>query len=297
MKITAVKVNDKYFISDNTSMKLSEYTTYHTKLMSFEVNGKTLKPTSLYGWYEIDSLPEKIIKTIPEQRVNTRYVLNKEKASLLGVENLPEIIPATSSYFEAEGIPYENKIFYDFVFDVLPEKKEEVEFELTVYDSKNIEPKFFNFNFGSSFESLVSVPANVLQFEPCVVKAAELYSIFRNYIKTHLDYSICKITSDYDFCFEVQKLYECLPYTVSIPVNPYAKKVKYENKIKTEKMFSVFEMAPKSYNSYTVLGDWYADSAHEMEDKINSYLKDLIAELNEPLKICDHCNGHGYIKR
>ena len=54
-------------------------------------------------------------------------------------------------------------------------------------------------------------------------------------------------------------------------------------------------MTPKSkkYDNYTVLPNMEAKNNKALKRKIDKYLKDLMDYINEPIVLCEHCNGTG----
>jgi hypothetical protein len=52
--------------------------------------------------------------------------------------------------------------------------------------------------------------------------------------------------------------------------------------------------AQSKYNNYTVIQPIFADNENQLKEKIDSFLDELITIINQPLKLCEHCNGTGY---
>ena len=127
-----------------------------------------------------------------------------------------------------------------------------------------------------------------------------MYDITRQYIKENIDNSVAKITSDYDFCFAVKKIVKLLqPETITYQ-NIFGRTKKEREKIryttKEYKEITIFEMTHKqeNYKGYTAIEPMYANNEDELKQKIDTWLKELITAINEPLVQCTHCNGTGY---
>ena len=54
-------------------------------------------------------------------------------------------------------------------------------------------------------------------------------------------------------------------------------------------------MAPKPYQSYTVIEPIEGEKYQDLEKNIDDYLTKLITYINEPLVDCPHCKGRGVI--
>ena len=50
------------------------------------------------------------------------------------------------------------------------------------------------------------IPDILIHNYPCEISSVDLYSVVRQYIKDNIDTKVAKITTDYNFCFEVKKL-------------------------------------------------------------------------------------------
>jgi excinuclease UvrABC ATPase subunit len=132
------------------------------------------------------------------------------------------------------------------------------------------------------------------------LSSKEAYDITRQYIKTHIDTQYAKITSDYDFCFEVKKVVPIIePQTLTYQ-NIFAKSKKERDKIRYVtnrfKETTIFQMTHEQerYKGYTPIRCFQAGSEYELKELIDGFLEDLIAVINKPLEQCPHCNGTGY---
>lgn len=146
-------------------------------------------------------------------------------------------------------------------------------------------------------------PEPLLYTRPCSLTSKQVYSIVRHHVQVHLDRTVAKITSDYDFCFTVKRIVQIKPYVIQSDVSsPRAKKPKYVNKTVDTKEVEIFEMTwagyeagGKGYNNYTCIEGWKANSLQEMQEQIKAYLEDLMYNLNAKVKECECCGGTGHV--
>jgi hypothetical protein len=68
-----------------------------------------------------------------------------------------------------------------------------------------------------------------------------------------------------------------------------------ETRYRLNRRVQVFEMAPKPYQKYTVIKPFEGTSYENMMESVETYLSDLIEEINKPLVDCPNCNGMGVI--
>ena len=130
---------------------------------------------------------------------------------------------------------------------------------------------------------------------PCKINTEDLYKIVREFVKTNINPKYARITSDYDFCFTVKKLIplsETKAYQADIS---RTKKQRWVTKYVNEREVTVFEMAPKAYQHYTVIQPIEGNNYQDLEKNIDDYLTKLITYINEPLVDCPHCKGRGVI--
>lgn len=142
----------------------------------------------------------------------------------------------------------------------------------------------------------IFVPEFALHHKPCMLTAADTYRIIRTYVLDHIDSAHAKVTSDYDFCFTVQKKVHIHREDLAAFKNlPRHKRPKFSEYDRTHQMFEIFEIAPKPYNNYTVVDPFQGDNLEDLVNNINNYLAELIDRINMPYVACKHCEGKGYI--
>ena len=121
----------------------------------------------------------------------------------------------------------------------------------------------------------ITVP-EILRYEyPCSIDWNVAYEIIRTHIKENIDWRYAKITSDYDFCFAVEKKY-------------------------TEDKFEIiFKMTPpkRKYDNYPIIGWFTWNNLKDLKEKIDLYLKELMEKINEPFIQCPNCKWKWIISK
>lgn len=141
----------------------------------------------------------------------------------------------------------------------------------------------------------ITKPSILLPSRPCHLSSKDTYQIIRDHVKVHLDRRFAYISSDYDFCFAVEKL-----VTLDKPIREkiYTTSSKQTKKVtRKQRKIKSFEMTwdPKCYKDYTPIEPFTGKNEEELLHNIQIYLDNLMAELNRPLKDCPHCQGYGVI--
>jgi hypothetical protein len=314
LTILCVKTDKGCFISDCTATSGYDYTYHCTKLTNLLFDGE--KPTSTYypNWYYIKQYPMFIQKEIAGQAINPRYELNDTS---LESDKMPKVIP----YENRDN--YNSDLFglYEYKYDIAPTYFEDVPCNIQVVceiDNYNFPPKLeynavhrvdwsdtkytiTNTEVQHQMLDKIIFPAVMLHERPCKFTSVQMYNITRQYILDHIDNSVAKITSNYDFCFTVKKLIPLIePETITYH-NIFARTKRERSKIHTTiKKFEekeIFEMThdQKRYDNYTVIPEVCANSEAELKEKVDTWLEGLMAAINEPLCQCPHCQGTGYV--
>lgn len=160
-----------------------------------------------------------------------------------------------------------------------------------------------------SYDELLKivVPDFMLHNHPCSLSSEQVYKIVRAFVKENFNPKVAKISSDYDFCFSVQKV-----FTTAKPIN-VSKEVKKANgrsyatprfttvKANTSSL-QIFEMTwagyggkVEGYSGYTAISPWKADNLEDMRQQVKVYLESLMSVLNTESKECECCKGTGFI--
>lgn len=289
VQLIAIKTKDKVYISDN--IKNESY--FYSKLENFIFDGQELKKTYRKNWFQLDFMPTKISRQKPKKRINQRYEL---KSGFPESELTPKVIPYEKfdeSYEDVSGL-------YTYKYEEEEEGLEDIEFVVNVIEE--IEGEFslteVKYQLKHNFLDTLNTHPILLPSKPCSLSKEESYKIIRNHIKNNIDPKYAEITSDYDFCFTVKKkirLHEPESYTVNINAMHKRRKPKYETRFNKHRSVTIFEVAPKAYQSYTVVSEFTGDNYEDLENNINTYLNELMTKINEPFIECECCKGLGVI--
>ncbi|WP_249074010.1 hypothetical protein [Lysinibacillus sp. BPa_S21] len=281
--------NSNNYISDNVNNE--GY--FYTKLSNLLFDGKNLENTYDNNWFKIDSIPTKIEKVKPKTKINQRYEL---KEGYPESELTPKVVNCSDfddNYDEVRGL-------YTFKYDEVEEGFEDVEFEVNVIEEVDgeFEMKQLQYTPKYNFLDKIQTHPKLLPLKPCKLSNEQSYKIIRDFVKNNINSKYAAITSDYYFCFTVKKkieLYEPRQYQVDINSGYKRRKPKYETRYQRSREVTVFEVAPKPYQSYTIVTPFEGASYEDLLVNIDTYLNDLITKINEPLIECECCKGTGVI--
>lgn len=159
-----------------------------------------------------------------------------------------------------------------------------------------------NQNIKHSLIDCIITPEPVRSNGPCEISSKEMYDLVRQHIINNIDTKIARITSDYDFCFEVKKIIPLLePHTYSYR-DVFARTKKQREKLHfktvTAKEISIYEMThdQENYKSYTAIKSFSASNEWELKEMIDNYLSEVMNVIHAPLNVCECCGGTGYIQ-
>jgi hypothetical protein len=315
LNILCVKTDKGCFISDCTATTGYDYNYHQTALPKMFFNGKNPTGTYYPNWYYIEEYPTTIQREVRGELLNQRYELVD---TTLESDKMPLVIPYEYKS-EYSSTVIEN--LYRYEYDQAPNYMEDVECKIQVVceiDNYTFPPKFEysavakvgwdekqytikNADVRHQMLDKMIFPPVLLHNRPCKLSSKQMYDLTRQYILTHIDNSVAKITSNYAFCFEVKKLVPLIePETITYQ-NIFGRTKKERNKIHTaikkyeEK--SIFEMTheQEKYKGYSVIPELYADSEAELKEKVDTWLEGLMEIINKQLCQCPHCQGSGYI--
>jgi len=315
LTILCVKTDKGCFISDCTATSGYDYNYHKPKIEKMFFDGKTPSATFYPNWFFIEQYPTIVQKEVPGGMLNKRYELVDKS---LESDKMPSIIPYDENdKYNAAVI----ESLYRFAYEEAPPHLEEVDCELQVvceidnyvFPAKMDYKAITRRNYSDVTYSIKNIdvqhqlldkmifPAILLSERPCKLSSKQMYDLTRQHILENIDNSVAKITSNYDFCFEVKKLVPLIePETISYH-NIFARTKKERNKIHTtikkyeEKL--IFEMThdQSKYNNYSVIPELCANSETELKEKVDTWLEGLMETINKPLCQCPHCQGSGYI--
>lgn len=303
LETTIVKAPNGYFF---TVSGISSY------LDTF-VDDKNLKDLTTFNsnWYRTDSLP-KIVKTVRKSQEFVKWVL---KAGFPVTEMTPAEI-LDKDYFntvyddEDNAVTNNRSDLFGLYTSMTDEVEEVTEYKLvskSIIKSESIEePIVFQGSAAwnnvteikpqSDLLALCMFPNIMLPTKGSALSSEALYKIIRYHIKTNIDGRYAQVTSDYDFCFTVEKRILHPPVAYTFDDNLFTKKKpKYKTAYQDHKNVTLFKMTSlkDSYRGYPVLPGISAKSQKELKQKVETVLNDLMTEINKPLVECSKCHGAG----
>lgn len=275
--------NQGYFISDNIEGK----SYFSSEISKLKFDSQFLEIGKKEGWYKINDIPKTVEEKLKDVYINKRYEL---KQGYPETTLIPKVILAEN--FDSED---EIAGLYSYKHDIVEGQWISVDFEYEILEVGKVFEGKPKYSYSSTILSQLTTHSGLQTESPCYISGSEFYNIIRKYIKTNIDGRYAQITSDYDFCLTVQKVLELHApekYTINRGTE---KRPKYETRYNTSKKVTVFSSAPKAYSGYPIQEGISAANYEELEQKIDDYLKELITEINKPLKECPHCKGTGAI--
>ena len=312
LNIIAIESNKGYYISIHPLE-------YNNPLLYRLFDGIKGQLTFHRDWLLIPNKPSKVSRIEKQGNINHRFILKDD--TLKGKIPL-EIIKDNAGHYEINC--EDNRVFvwkpeldmykslYEEVSDEQPDKEiiEDFSFDIILkINDINIPPKFLYtaspINITSNdikhqILDQILFPSLIIHETPCRLSSEDTYKIVRKHIQENINPKVAKITSDYDFCFEVSKI-----VPLAKPYNREYKPLKrnrYHNpKVETilvsNKFIKIFEMTHDrtKYQGYTPIDGFEADNESELKQNIDDYLKNLMDYINEPLKECHACNGTGVL--
>jgi hypothetical protein len=314
--------------------KLKYYTTpqgLYVKFPSphkdYRINGILPKPTFSRDWIFIEG--EQSIDVVEilvsESRSNQRAEL---KNPALESDQIPSVITSDmvdgrwwdwdtdSDYSGISGL-------YEYKYDTIPAHYEpfkiDTEFlgqldikdahsfsdmSVTVYRSsyKSEGDNTFTISSVASFSEFERMlcPEFALPLRPCKLTSKVTFDIVRRFVNDNINSRVAVVTSDYDFCFTVEK---------KIAIKPFERKREILNKrgksyspprFNTQSITytsrKVFEMTSeeRKYGDYTPIKGFSGDSISDLVQNVKTFLEELMDEINAPVAQCSCCNGTGH---
>ncbi len=315
MEIFGIKTDNGYYIT--TNLKTDSYRS-GPGLPGYFINGEKPQETFHKNWLEIKSKPEEVKKTVRQPNINHRFELVSDS---FASSDIPRVMPKHEIMEENEdgycGWKEEFKhlqSLYEEKSDKQPDILEPVEFTYTtILEVPEIKiAEDFNYSFPGGIVSQDDIthqiidkiifPDIVLPNKPSKLTSNQSYAIVRNHIKQNINLDVSKITSDYDFCFTVKKqIILNNPRHIKNEIlnargRSYRKRRYREYYVKAREV-EVFEMtySPKSYSGYTPIRGFTGKNHQDLQENIDKYLKEIMENINTPLKDCHHCDGMGVV--
>jgi len=313
IKINVISTNDKIFMQIKGSSS-----NWGSGLNGYLFDGLTPDETFNKSWVSVKECPKVIEKLVPDTITNRAYVLKNDEFKS------PDI-PLEILYddaFDIDGDPVgaykEYGSLYELIKNTSPNSPTKIEFELNVIRKVDTitEPTGFTYPVPKKWdddtdmtwksnnaiflpESTIMIPDVLIHETQATISSDDLYKVTRRHIKDNIDRDFAIITSDYDFCFTVEKritLAKEEKYYVSqrTPSGKVSKK-KPITKYRKYRRLPVFKMTPKSrtYESYPVIQPIIGKNLDDLRIKIDTFLEKVISVINKPLVDCQQCKGTG----
>ncbi|MCP4539440.1 MAG: hypothetical protein GY832_20070 [Chloroflexi bacterium] len=322
MKIFAIKTQKGYYITDDVNADR-----WHKNgFVNLFFDGEKPKPTFHKSWCFIPKEPTKIERLVPQDNTNHRYELIDPS---MVSDKFPAIFQRdeVATYVDYEWAWCEEykhlRSLYkpvsdsqpdvmkniQFIFEVILELNEIVEFNGFSYPAQTGRYRSDGMgtitqdNARNQILDRILFPAIVLPMKPCRLSSKESYQIVREYIKQHINLNVAEITSDYNFCFTVERRVLLRdPYTsrreIKTARGKSYKKRRYRETYVKSRSVEVFEMtwSPENYKGYTPIKGFEGKSWDDLKAQVDTYCQELIEIINKPIKDCPHCNGMGVLE-
>lgn len=315
VKMMLIRTDKGCFISDCYVTFGYDFDHHHSKIDKLLFDGEVPVKTYAPHWLYIKEYPKKIQKKCQGNTVNERYELRDIN---LASEKVPYVILRTD---EGEYSTDVIDNLYSYKYEREPDYLEDVDCEIEEvlsvdnftfpsqiqydaikkHDFKDILYKITNADVKHQLlDKIIYHPVMLHKF-PCKFSSKQMYDITRQYILSHIDKEVATISSNYDFCFVVEKIIPLVePETITYQ-NICARTKRERNKIHTKiKKFNtvkIFEMtnASENYRSYPVIPEIFANNEEELKQKVDTWLDNVMAIINKNLCTCPQCNGSGFI--
>lgn len=320
LKVYSIETNNGVYITrDPASSQYSQ-----SNFSSYLFDGVSPQNTFLKGWSKIGRIPERMSHIQNRPNINHRFVLidyslvsnkipmelTKEQAGeQIDCETFqwkPEYDIYKSLYLPVsdEQLPIEVDDEFEYIIlakiDNITEPKQ-ISYpynETMLYGSKG---NVTNDNVKHSIIDQIVYPALIIHERPCKLTSKQTYNIVREHIKLNINPKVARVASDYDFCFNVEKIIPIAkPYSYEYDarrIDSRRRKPEMKNKWVGDKKIVCFEMTSveDNYKGYTPIKSFEGKSEDDLKENIDSYLKSLMAYINEPMKECQNCNGIGVL--
>lgn len=325
LKVYGVETKDGFYLS---TFPFNWYFSDNglDRLHKMLIDGNPPQPTFHHSWVFVAHEPVRISHMQRQPNINYRYeIIDKTLES----ERFPAVLVRDDVAYLSDGDWCWKEEFahlrslYNLVSDEQPAIEIEDPFDLvivasvetvsapeklqytvaagrwasdgkTVVTNESIEHQLFD---------RIIFPNITLHEKPSRLSSKDSYRIVREYVKNNLNPLSATITSDYDFCFTVQKrVPKAKPYHYQVDVNnsiwdKKKRRPKYENRVNKEVLLPCFEMtwSPENYKGYTPIVGFEAENETALKETIDAYLEHLMSVINEPMKECTTCCGIGYL--
>jgi len=330
-KVVWYKSEDGIYVSKPTF----NYTGNRDRINVALINDKVPTDTHLYGWQFVEGETE--LKSLKDKKTgpicNIRYELINP--SLAG-DKIPLVLTDKQvneeEDWEDDDEPYSwhNPEFnslrslYERKYDREPAFFVEVPFEaeylgeILADNVNNISNATYKINRGhyasDGFQDInikdvvkyyeleqMLVSDLLLHNRPCYLDSPTTYKIVRNYIKDNINPKTAIVSSDYDFCFTVEKKISVKPWVnrreILTSRGKSYRPLKFTSSNVEYKKIKVFEMtnSKDKYQGYSVIDGFKGDNLKNLIDNIKLFLDELLEFINQEVSECEHCKGTGHL--
>ena len=291
MKLIVIAKPDCAYVTTEGSY---HYASREIETLLFD--GEPAKRTHKSGWWRVKRVPEIVERIEKERSFVAGYKL---RDGLVQSDLLPATVPA-DHFDESDDGDSPNGIYralYDEIVEHLPNRVVPVECEIAVIAERSADWELVEDWTGVKHRIVDQIETHpaLLQDKQCELSGEDSYKIIREHVKKHIDSKVAKISSDYDFCFDVKKIVETEPTAYERCLNPNARKLKFVTDYRTHRDVTVLSIAPKQYNKYDVVEPFRGENYVDLKYNIDKYLSELMENINSAAKDCPHCKGYGVV--
>ncbi len=323
-KIKAIKTDSFVFVQSQDANSSYSRSSGLDGLLFDGVYGKPAFYSS--KWLQLDKMPTKIEKVKSAISTNKRFeLIDPEMAS----DKIPRVLLPEDVFLDPSDCwdGWDNHChlssLYEEKYDLETPPPEVLDFEIEIileidkieeYGGFDYPIRKINWN-KNEFERLklsdvehedidvILFPDLVLPSRTSKLTSEQSYKLVRTHIQQNIDPKYAVISSDYDFCFAVQKRVKLdSPESTKFDISRLgSKRPKYETRLITDRKVTIFEMTwdralhGRPYEKYTPITPFVGKNIGDLKKNIDEFLAELMEKINEPLKDCPHCQGRGVI--
>ena len=319
--IFAVNTPGRFFVSIDPFTKSYNYN-YDHSLGKYLFDGVQAQRSFHERWGILTATPLRVSHIEGQPNTNHRYRLKDEA---LASERFPlefkrDVVAKYVDYswvWKDEFSAIES--LYTLIWDSHPDIEINYEFEINILmslDTVSDPPKMNYATTKNMWDNINATPVSndnvihqlldvlifpqfIVHETPCRLSSLDSYKVIREYVKLNIDPALARITSDYDFCFTVQRRIPLAkPVSYQMDVNLFSRRrPKFVKKLCTERLEEVFEMThtEAKYKGYTVIGGFEGKNEIDLKEQIDLYLAELMAVINKPYAECAACGGTGVV--
>jgi hypothetical protein len=291
-----IQCRDHIYITDDRTGNRGYYSSDIENLL---FDGNKVEKTYKNNWYKLSKIPKSVKKKLPDQKINIRYELKEGYPSS---DLLPKVIYEDrlidTEYEEVSGL-------YQYRYDTIDGEYEEIPFTIEVIYKKD-DFEWIKKQYASHPDLITQIEyhPDLYQEVPCSITSEEMFDIIRKHVKTNINPSVAKVTSDYGFHFEVKReIAIAEPYSFIVNKNAGDKRRRpnwVTNWVRS-KSITILNLRRSTMdstygNDCKLAPSFFGKNQTDLENKINQYLDELMAEINKQYIECPHCKGWGVIE-